>query len=173
MNQIKTTVEERMSSMEGQVADLRDMIKKMLEVHNQTAASVAKSGEGRSTNSEIRREEEEQDELGLETNVILSSGAGGQLACYFLVYATSEKGVLSRLQVPAGDARHCHRAPFLRPTAAKKIDALVERLDGKVGDLKLESEFQQSRADFRICKQKTHLVQLLLNNSTLIQGCKG
>ncbi|KAL0908276.1 hypothetical protein M5K25_022764 [Dendrobium thyrsiflorum] len=59
MNQIKTTVEERMSSMEGQVADLRDMIKKMLEVHNQTTASVAKSGEGRSTNSEIRREEEE------------------------------------------------------------------------------------------------------------------
>ncbi|KAL0911953.1 hypothetical protein M5K25_017892 [Dendrobium thyrsiflorum] len=30
MNQIKTTVEERMSSMEGQVADLRDMIKKMV-----------------------------------------------------------------------------------------------------------------------------------------------
>ncbi|KAL0919998.1 hypothetical protein M5K25_009096 [Dendrobium thyrsiflorum] len=59
MNQIKTTVEERISSMEGQVADLRDMIKKMLEVHNQTAASVAKSGEGRSTNSKIRREEEE------------------------------------------------------------------------------------------------------------------
>ncbi|KAL0921742.1 hypothetical protein M5K25_008847 [Dendrobium thyrsiflorum] len=59
MNQIKTTVEERMSSMEGQVADLRDMIKKMLEVHNQTTASVARNGEGRSTNSEIRREEEE------------------------------------------------------------------------------------------------------------------
>ncbi|KAL0910066.1 hypothetical protein M5K25_020996 [Dendrobium thyrsiflorum] len=59
MNQIKTTVEERMSSMEGQVADLRDMIKKMLEVHNQTTASVARSGEGRSTNSEIRREEKE------------------------------------------------------------------------------------------------------------------
>ncbi|KAL0905970.1 hypothetical protein M5K25_024425 [Dendrobium thyrsiflorum] len=59
MNQIKTTVEERMSSMEGQVADLRDIIKKMLEVHNQTTASVARSGEGRSTNSEIRREEEE------------------------------------------------------------------------------------------------------------------
>ncbi|KAL0925535.1 hypothetical protein M5K25_003880 [Dendrobium thyrsiflorum] len=59
MNQIKTTVKERMSSMEGQVADLRDMIKKMLEVHNQTTASVARSGEGRSTNSEIRREEEE------------------------------------------------------------------------------------------------------------------
>ncbi|KAL0907636.1 hypothetical protein M5K25_022055 [Dendrobium thyrsiflorum] len=59
MNQIKTTVEERMSSMEGQVADLRDMIKKMLEVHNQMTASVARSGEGRSTNSEIRREEEE------------------------------------------------------------------------------------------------------------------
>ncbi|KAL0921631.1 hypothetical protein M5K25_008724 [Dendrobium thyrsiflorum] len=54
MNQIKTTVEERMSSMEGQVADLRDMIKKMLEVHNQTTASVARSGEGRSRNSEIR-----------------------------------------------------------------------------------------------------------------------
>ncbi|KAL0921168.1 hypothetical protein M5K25_008215 [Dendrobium thyrsiflorum] len=53
MNQIKTTVEERMSSMEGQVADLRDMIKKMLEVHNQTTASVARNGEGRSTNSEI------------------------------------------------------------------------------------------------------------------------
>ncbi|KAL0921332.1 hypothetical protein M5K25_008394 [Dendrobium thyrsiflorum] len=59
MNQIKTTVEERLSSMEGQVADLRDMIKKMLEVHNQTTASIARSGEGRSTNSEIRREEEE------------------------------------------------------------------------------------------------------------------
>ncbi|KAL0907815.1 hypothetical protein M5K25_022253 [Dendrobium thyrsiflorum] len=59
MNQIKTTVEERMSSMEGQVADLRDMIKKMLEVHNQTTASVARNGEGRSTNSEIRKEEEE------------------------------------------------------------------------------------------------------------------
>ncbi|KAL0904193.1 hypothetical protein M5K25_026268 [Dendrobium thyrsiflorum] len=59
MNQIKTTMEEQMSSMEGQVADLRDMIKKMLEVHNQTTASVARSGEGRSTNSEIRREEEE------------------------------------------------------------------------------------------------------------------
>ncbi|KAL0906370.1 hypothetical protein M5K25_024860 [Dendrobium thyrsiflorum] len=29
MNQIKTTVEERMSSMEGQVANLRDMIKKI------------------------------------------------------------------------------------------------------------------------------------------------
>ncbi|KAL0925386.1 hypothetical protein M5K25_003711 [Dendrobium thyrsiflorum] len=59
MNQIKTTVEERMSSMEGQVADLHDMIKKMLEVHNQTAASIARSGEGKSTNSEIHREEEE------------------------------------------------------------------------------------------------------------------
>ncbi|KAL0928170.1 hypothetical protein M5K25_000039 [Dendrobium thyrsiflorum] len=58
MNQIKTTVDERMSSMEGQVADLRDMIKKMLEVHNQTTTSIARSGEGRSTNSEIRREEE-------------------------------------------------------------------------------------------------------------------
>ncbi|KAL0922554.1 hypothetical protein M5K25_006545 [Dendrobium thyrsiflorum] len=45
MNQIKTTVEERMSSMEGQVADLRDMIKKMLEVHNQTTASVARNRE--------------------------------------------------------------------------------------------------------------------------------
>ncbi|KAL0925469.1 hypothetical protein M5K25_003801 [Dendrobium thyrsiflorum] len=67
MNQIKTTVEERMSSMEGQVADLRDMIKKMLEVHNQTTASVAKNGEGRSTNSEIRREEEEA-EIPIEAN---------------------------------------------------------------------------------------------------------
>ncbi|KAL0925902.1 hypothetical protein M5K25_004277 [Dendrobium thyrsiflorum] len=38
MNQIKTTVEERMSSMEGQVADLRDMIKKMLEVFMATFA---------------------------------------------------------------------------------------------------------------------------------------
>ncbi|KAL0924494.1 hypothetical protein M5K25_005327 [Dendrobium thyrsiflorum] len=70
MNQIKTTVEERMSSMEGQVADLRDMIKKMLEVHNQTTASVAKSGEGRSTNSEIRREEEEA-EIGSNQEVQL------------------------------------------------------------------------------------------------------
>ncbi|KAL0910185.1 hypothetical protein M5K25_021136 [Dendrobium thyrsiflorum] len=59
MNQIKTKVEERMSSMEGQVVDLHDMIKKMLEVHNQTAASVARSGEGKSTNSEIHKEEEE------------------------------------------------------------------------------------------------------------------
>ncbi|KAH0456489.1 hypothetical protein IEQ34_014396 [Dendrobium chrysotoxum] len=47
MNQSKTTVEERISSMEGQVADLRDMMKKMLETHNQTAASVAKVVEGK------------------------------------------------------------------------------------------------------------------------------
>ncbi|KAL0915443.1 hypothetical protein M5K25_015861 [Dendrobium thyrsiflorum] len=42
MNQIKITVEERISSMEGEVADLRDMMKKLLEIHNQTTASVAK-----------------------------------------------------------------------------------------------------------------------------------
>ncbi|KAL0914988.1 hypothetical protein M5K25_015383 [Dendrobium thyrsiflorum] len=53
MNQIKRTVEERISSMEGQVADLRDMMKKLLEIHNQTAASVAKVVEGKNTNSEI------------------------------------------------------------------------------------------------------------------------
>ncbi|KAL0909035.1 hypothetical protein M5K25_023557 [Dendrobium thyrsiflorum] len=58
LNQIMTTVEERISSMEGQVADLRDMMK-MLEVHNQTAASVAKVVEGKNTNSEIHREEDE------------------------------------------------------------------------------------------------------------------
>ncbi|XP_020679144.1 uncharacterized protein LOC110097223 [Dendrobium catenatum] len=56
VNQIKMTVKERISSMEGQVTDLRDMIKKMLEIQNQTAASVEKGGEGKSrrlTESEI------------------------------------------------------------------------------------------------------------------------
>ncbi|KAL0928162.1 hypothetical protein M5K25_000030 [Dendrobium thyrsiflorum] len=59
MNQIKTTVEESISSMEGQVADLRDMMKKILEIHNQTAASVAKGVEGKNTNSKNRREDDE------------------------------------------------------------------------------------------------------------------
>ncbi|KAL0920485.1 hypothetical protein M5K25_009625 [Dendrobium thyrsiflorum] len=59
MNQIKETVEERMSSMEGQVADLRDMMKKMLEFQTQSAASDAKGPEAKNTNSEIHREEEE------------------------------------------------------------------------------------------------------------------
>ncbi|PKU59799.1 hypothetical protein MA16_Dca028329 [Dendrobium catenatum] len=59
MNQIKMTVEERISSMEGQVADFRDMMKKMLEIQNQTAAFMAKGAEGKSTNSKIRREEDE------------------------------------------------------------------------------------------------------------------
>ncbi|KAL0926075.1 hypothetical protein M5K25_004461 [Dendrobium thyrsiflorum] len=59
MNQIKETVEERMSSMEGQVADLRDMMKKMLEFQTQSAASYAKGPEAKNTNFEIHREEEE------------------------------------------------------------------------------------------------------------------
>ncbi|KAL0911887.1 hypothetical protein M5K25_017820 [Dendrobium thyrsiflorum] len=59
MNQIKETVEERISSMEGQVADLRDMMKKMLEFQTQLAASDAKGPEAKNTNSEIHREEEE------------------------------------------------------------------------------------------------------------------
>ncbi|KAL0905434.1 hypothetical protein M5K25_023854 [Dendrobium thyrsiflorum] len=59
MNQIKETVEERMSSMEGQVADLRDMMKKMLEFQTQSAASDAKGPEAKNINSEIHREEEE------------------------------------------------------------------------------------------------------------------
>ncbi|KAL0908175.1 hypothetical protein M5K25_022650 [Dendrobium thyrsiflorum] len=59
MNQIKETVEERMSSMEGQVADLRDMMKKMLEFQTQSATSDAKGPEAKNTNSEIHREEEE------------------------------------------------------------------------------------------------------------------
>ncbi|KAL0912290.1 hypothetical protein M5K25_018253 [Dendrobium thyrsiflorum] len=59
MNQIKETVEERISSMEGQVADLRDMMKKMLEFQTQTAASEARGPEVKNTNSEIRREEDE------------------------------------------------------------------------------------------------------------------
>ncbi|KAL0924766.1 hypothetical protein M5K25_005623 [Dendrobium thyrsiflorum] len=58
MNQIKETVEERMSSMEGQVADLRDMMK-MLEFQTQSAASDAKGPEAKNINSEIHREEEE------------------------------------------------------------------------------------------------------------------
>ncbi|KAL0923179.1 hypothetical protein M5K25_007224 [Dendrobium thyrsiflorum] len=58
MNQIKETMEEKISSMEGQVADLRDMMKKMLELQAQTAASEAKGPEAKNTNSEIRREEE-------------------------------------------------------------------------------------------------------------------
>ncbi|KAL0914227.1 hypothetical protein M5K25_017740 [Dendrobium thyrsiflorum] len=59
MNQIKETVEERISSMEGQVADLRDMMKKMLEFQTQSAASDAKGPEAKNTNSEIHQEEEE------------------------------------------------------------------------------------------------------------------
>ncbi|KAL0921397.1 hypothetical protein M5K25_008463 [Dendrobium thyrsiflorum] len=59
MNQIKETVEERMSSMEGQVADLRDMMKKMLEFQTQSAASHAKGPEVKNTNFVIHREEEE------------------------------------------------------------------------------------------------------------------
>ncbi|KAL0920666.1 hypothetical protein M5K25_009819 [Dendrobium thyrsiflorum] len=60
MNQIKETVEERMSSMEGQVADLRDMMKKMLEFQTQSTASHAKGPEAKNTNFEIHREEEER-----------------------------------------------------------------------------------------------------------------
>ncbi|KAL0918226.1 hypothetical protein M5K25_010222 [Dendrobium thyrsiflorum] len=59
MNQIKETVEERMSSMEGQVADLRDMMKKMLEFQTQSAASDAKRPEAKNINSEIHRKEDE------------------------------------------------------------------------------------------------------------------
>ncbi|KAL0923790.1 hypothetical protein M5K25_004562 [Dendrobium thyrsiflorum] len=59
MNQIKETMEERISSMEGQVADLRDMMKKMLEFQTQTAASKARGPKVKNTNSEIRREEDE------------------------------------------------------------------------------------------------------------------
>ncbi|KAL0914155.1 hypothetical protein M5K25_017664 [Dendrobium thyrsiflorum] len=59
MNQIKTTVEAKIFSIEGQVADLRDMIKKMLEIHNQTAVSWAKGPEGKNTNSEICKDEDE------------------------------------------------------------------------------------------------------------------
>ncbi|KAL0925810.1 hypothetical protein M5K25_004180 [Dendrobium thyrsiflorum] len=55
MNQIKTTVDDRISSMEGQVVDLRDMMKRMLEMHNQTAASWAKGPKGKNTNSKIRK----------------------------------------------------------------------------------------------------------------------
>ncbi|KAL0908836.1 hypothetical protein M5K25_023345 [Dendrobium thyrsiflorum] len=57
MNQIKETVEERISSMEGQVTDLRDMMK-MLEFQTQSPASDAKGPEAKNTNSEIHREEE-------------------------------------------------------------------------------------------------------------------
>ncbi|PKU60135.1 hypothetical protein MA16_Dca026480 [Dendrobium catenatum] len=59
MNQIKTIIQERISSMEGQLADLRDMMKKMLEIQKQMAASIAKGREGKSTNSKICREEDE------------------------------------------------------------------------------------------------------------------
>ncbi|PKU64254.1 hypothetical protein MA16_Dca005177 [Dendrobium catenatum] len=51
-------VEKRISSMEGQVADLQDMMKKMLKIHNQTTASLEKGVEGKNTNSEIHREGE-------------------------------------------------------------------------------------------------------------------
>ncbi|KAI0493308.1 hypothetical protein KFK09_027585 [Dendrobium nobile] len=59
INQIKETVEERMSFMEGQVADLREMMKKMLEFQTQSAESDAKGSATKNTNSEIHREEEE------------------------------------------------------------------------------------------------------------------
>ncbi|PKU73015.1 LRR repeats and ubiquitin-like domain-containing protein [Dendrobium catenatum] len=59
MNHIKETVEERISSMEGHMADLRNMMKRMLELQAQMAASEVKGPEAKNTNSEIRKEEEE------------------------------------------------------------------------------------------------------------------
>ncbi|KAI0497469.1 hypothetical protein KFK09_020697 [Dendrobium nobile] len=59
MNQIKETVEEKMSSMEGQVADLWDMMKKMLEFQTQSAASDIKGPAAKNADSEIHWEEEE------------------------------------------------------------------------------------------------------------------
>ncbi|KAL0912399.1 hypothetical protein M5K25_018367 [Dendrobium thyrsiflorum] len=94
MNQIKTTVEERMSSMEGQVADLRDMIKKMLEVHNQTTASVARNGEGRSTNSEIRKEEEEAEII-----------EGERRRPHLEPIQREERGLLENSSIPSGYLR--------------------------------------------------------------------
>ncbi|KAL0924635.1 hypothetical protein M5K25_005484 [Dendrobium thyrsiflorum] len=94
MNQIKTTVEERMSSMEGQVADLRDMIKKMLEVHNQTTASVARNGEGRSTNSEIRKEEEEAEIV-----------EGERRRPHLEPIQREERGLLENSSIPSGYLR--------------------------------------------------------------------
>ncbi|KAL0912871.1 hypothetical protein M5K25_016285 [Dendrobium thyrsiflorum] len=57
MNQIKAMVEDRISSMEEQFSNLRDMVKKMLDLHNQTAASEARGLEGKNTNYKIHRDE--------------------------------------------------------------------------------------------------------------------
>ncbi|KAL0928417.1 hypothetical protein M5K25_000298 [Dendrobium thyrsiflorum] len=59
MNQIKTMMEDRISSMEGQVANLWDIMKKMLEFYNQTTASEARGPEGKNANSKICKEEDE------------------------------------------------------------------------------------------------------------------
>ncbi|KAL0927836.1 hypothetical protein M5K25_002051 [Dendrobium thyrsiflorum] len=57
MNQIKATMEDRIFSMEEQFSNLRDMVKKILDLHNQTAASKARGPEGKNTNSKICRGE--------------------------------------------------------------------------------------------------------------------
>ncbi|KAL0923676.1 hypothetical protein M5K25_007742 [Dendrobium thyrsiflorum] len=93
MNQIKETVEERMSSMEGQVADLRDMMKKMLEFQTQSAASHAKGPEAKNTNFEIHREEEEY--------LYLSPDNGGWTKAVRVVLTSSKedkKVLLTELQ---------------------------------------------------------------------------
>ncbi|KAL0925290.1 hypothetical protein M5K25_003611 [Dendrobium thyrsiflorum] len=105
MNQIKTTVEERMSSMEGQVADLRDMIKKMLEVHNQTTASVARNGEGRSTNSEIPQAELAISEL-RGNGAGITAAASTVISTFFLVFVAEwgDKSFFSTIALAAASS---------------------------------------------------------------------
>ncbi|KAL0913856.1 hypothetical protein M5K25_017348 [Dendrobium thyrsiflorum] len=57
MSQMKAMVDDRISTIEGQVSDLHEMVKKILENQNQTATSEARGLIGRNMNSEIRRRE--------------------------------------------------------------------------------------------------------------------
>ncbi|KAL0912589.1 hypothetical protein M5K25_018571 [Dendrobium thyrsiflorum] len=59
MSQMKATVDDRISSMEGKVSYFHEMVKKILDNQNQTAASDARGPVKRNTNSEICKSENE------------------------------------------------------------------------------------------------------------------
>ncbi|KAL0906115.1 hypothetical protein M5K25_024580 [Dendrobium thyrsiflorum] len=54
---MKVSVEDRISSMEGKVSDLHEMMKKILDNQNQMAVSEARGPVERNMNSKIRRSE--------------------------------------------------------------------------------------------------------------------
>ncbi|KAL0921947.1 hypothetical protein M5K25_005900 [Dendrobium thyrsiflorum] len=63
MSQIKVTVEDRISSMEGKFLDLQEMVKRIWDLQNQTAASEARVPAGRNTNYDNRRDENDMEIL--------------------------------------------------------------------------------------------------------------